>query len=95
MTRRLDEQPIPYDGRNLRFYRRQQEAIAHAKLLAKLALEADDGATFKRPARAADAADGRTLRGLPAIGPNVGGAIPGTSPEAEIIRRDEQRRRRA
>jgi hypothetical protein len=29
-----------------------------------------------------DASDARTLRGIPAIGPNVGGAIPGTRPDS-------------
>lgn len=61
--------------------RRALEAAKNAKLLAQLARE-DGAPRFERPRRAADAADERTLRGIPAIGRNVGGAIPGTRPGA-------------
>ena len=33
------------------------------------------------------------LRGLPAVGRGVGGAIPGTDPEAELLRREARRER--
>lgn len=59
--------------------RRALEARRNAKLLAKLARE-DGAPVLERPAKPQDAADGRTLRGIPAIGRGVDGAIPGTKP---------------
>lgn len=63
--------------------RHHAEAQHHARIMADLALEADDGTpiriTSTRPA-----GDERTLRGIPAIGRNVGGAIPGTRPDTAV-----------
>lgn len=74
--------------------RRMIEAQKNVKLIARLALEADDGVKFERPKSAADAADTRSLRGLPAVARGVAGAIRFTNPEGEVVRRDEQQRRR-
>jgi hypothetical protein len=72
--------------------RRAIEAQRNARMLAKLALE-DGAPRFERPRAAADAGDERTLRGLPAIGRGVSGAVRGTDPAGETIRRDGKRRR--
>jgi hypothetical protein len=61
--------------------RRAAEAARNAKLLAQLA-RAKDAPRFERPRSAADAGDERTLRGLPAIGRGVSGAVLGTNPAA-------------
>lgn len=60
--------------------KRALEDAHHAKMLKQFALE-DDAPMLGRPARASDAADERTLRGIPAIGRGVSGAIPGTRPD--------------
>lgn len=73
--------PIPADGRLVRAVRRAHENVINAKLLAQVAREATG--QLIRPARAVDAADSRTLRGIPAIGPGVAGCIPGTNPELQ------------
>jgi hypothetical protein len=77
--------PIPTDGRLLRVVRRAADHARNAKLIAKLA--PDTEAKFNRPRRQADAADERTLRGIPAIGRGVAGVSPGTRPDA-ITNRD-------
>jgi hypothetical protein len=59
--------------------RRAIEAAKNAKLIAQLARE-DGVPRFERPREPIDAGDELTLRGIPAIGRNVGGAIPGTRP---------------
>lgn len=63
--------------------RHHHEAQHQARIIAELALEADDGTpiriTSSRPA-----GDERTLRGIPAIGRSVAGAIPGTNPGRNI-----------
>lgn len=63
--------------------RRALEAARNAKLIAQLARE-DGVPVFERPRTPVDAGDERTLRGIPAIGRSVGGAIPGTRPDARI-----------
>lgn len=60
--------------------RRAIEAAKNAGLLKQLALE-ENAPRFERPRSASDGGDERTLRGIPAIGRNVGGAIPGTRPD--------------
>lgn len=58
--------------------RRHEDAQEHARLMARIALETSDipiRVTSNRPA-----GDERTLRGIPAIGRSVSGAIPGTAP---------------
>lgn len=59
--------------------RRAEEAARNAKLIASLALQPDTP-KFARPASQADAADSRTLRGIPAIGRGCPGRIQGTNP---------------
>lgn len=57
----------------------QEIHAKNAQLIARLARDAGE-----QPIRVASprpAGDERTLRGIPAIGRNVGGAIPGTRPD--------------
>lgn len=64
--------------------RRALEAARNAKLIAKLSRE-DGAPVFERPRHAVDGGDERTLRGIPAIGRGVGGAIAGTRPDSRVI----------
>lgn len=57
--------------------RHQQEAERQAKIMARLARETTGPI---RVSSSRPAGDERTLRGIPAVGRNVAGAIPGTSP---------------
>ena len=77
--------PIPSDGRLLRTVRRAAEHARNAAIIAKLSPDTDQH--FTRPTRTTDAADERTLRGIPAIGRGVAGVSPGTRPDA-ITNRD-------
>lgn len=78
--------PIPADGRLVRAIRRAHEHVQQAKVLAEVAR--DSSATLARPARAADAADSRTLRGIPAVGRGCPGRIAGTDPEHAVMPSD-------
>lgn len=69
--------------------RRQAEAMYGARSDAKA--EGVDTKLLPRSVSTA-AGDPRKLRGIPAIGRSVGGAIGGSNPEAEIVRRDGRRR---
>ena len=60
---------------------RAASAAKNAKLIAQLAREST-GPKLQRPRSQADAADERTLRGIPAIGRGVAGVSPGTRPDA-------------
>lgn len=68
--------------------RRQADALRDARAGAK----AEGRETpFPSPTSVATAAgDPRKLRGIPAIGRSVGGAIGGTQPEQETVRRSER-----
>lgn len=52
------------------------------RAVARALLEANEDRTWV----ASTGADPRRLRGIPAIGRNVSGAIPGTDPEREAVR---------
>lgn len=62
--------------------RHLQEAERVAKIMAQLARETDGPMRVSSPRPAGDE---RTLRGIPAIGRSVAGAIPGTSPESFLL----------
>jgi hypothetical protein len=68
----------------------------NARLLAELARQQSGNVAEEREERRravqATAADGRSLRGLPAIGRGVTGAIYGTNPEDAALSRQERRR---
>jgi hypothetical protein len=77
-----------------RFYRVQQE-IEDARKLAKLLLEtgeAPDGNGAKPRRRSADGHDPARLRGLPAIGRNVAGAMRDTDPVKALLAKEAGRR---
>ena len=62
---------------------RHDNDIAHAKMLAKIAL--DTTQTLPERTYAAKLpGDKRALRGIPAIGRSVQGAIPGTRPDTRV-----------
>jgi hypothetical protein len=76
-------QPLP------RAYRRQLQVEDQAKLERILAEVVDE-----EPSSAAGATapgDSRRLRGIPAVGRGVAGAIQGTNPVAELMRRESRR----
>jgi hypothetical protein len=79
-----------------RFYRFQQRE--EERKLARILLESggeDPPATNGKPlTRSADGHDPERLRGLPAIGRNVSGAIRGTDPVGALLRSENGRRRR-
>ena len=80
-----------------RFYRLQQ-AREDARKLAKIILETgevpDAMKNGKPLTRSADGHDPARLRGLPAIGRNVSGAIRGSDPLGALIRKENGRRTR-
>jgi hypothetical protein len=89
VPRGINEAPIPADGRLLRHVRLHQEHVAHLKLLVEIAEEVGgDVREEQEKHRAAyrPAADGRDLRGIPAIGRGVSGAIRGTRPGDDLFR---------
>lgn len=75
----MDRTPLGDQGRLSSWLRKHELETAQARLLAQIALETSD-AVFKRPSRATAAGDSRKLRGIPAIGRGVTGAIPNTVP---------------
>lgn len=72
----MPAQPLP------RFLETHETRRAHAQKLARVVQE-NDIDLRERPTRHT-AADSRTLRGIPAIGRGVAGAIPGTSPDRVV-----------
>lgn len=72
------QERIPAEGRLARFVRNAQLDAHNAQVLARVTLETS---VEERPVTGATAGgDERKLRGIPAIGRGVAGAIPGSSP---------------
>jgi hypothetical protein len=65
--------------------RRRQEAIELERQVARIAVEV--GADVRPPATGTAAGDPKRLRGLPAIGYGVSGAIADTQPERTVLKR--------
>jgi hypothetical protein len=63
-----------------RFYRTQEAADDHAKITRNLIESGEMAPDTLTSAGATAAGDERRLRGIPAIGRGVAGAIPGSSP---------------
>jgi hypothetical protein len=85
----MNEQPIPYESRLLRGHRRYLERAAHARILAELVAETGGNVEEERAKRRATyrpPADERDLRGLPAIGRGVRGAVAGSVPGSNLFR---------
>jgi hypothetical protein len=73
----------------VRSIRRHQEHVAHLRLLVQIAEETGGSVQEEREKHRPmyrDPADAATLRGLPAIGPGVAGAIRGTRPGDGLFR---------
>lgn len=75
--------PIPADGRLARAVRNAQLDAHNARVLARVALETGGNVRDERERKvlARGLGDTLALRGIPAIGRHVSGAIPGTSPD--------------
>lgn len=69
----MASQPLP------RFLETQATRKDHAQKLERIARDTNSNVTKIRAQHTA--ADGRTLRGIPAIGRGVAGCIPGQNPE--------------
>lgn len=63
-----------------------RERVEDEQKLAAILLETGEEAPPKRVAGARSGGDERALRGLPAIGRGVGGAIPGTDPVQALLK---------
>lgn len=79
--RRIDEQRIENDGRLLLIVKRTRETVAMSSKLAELSRETDQ----PMPSRATAAGDTAKLRGIPAVGRGVPGAIRGSRPDSAYI----------
>lgn len=94
MTAPRDEARIAYtDDERLRalvgrWVQRHEMARAQAAALARALDEQAVTVEEAKPPPATAAGDPRRLRGLPAIGYGVGGAIPGTRPDTAVLRLD-------
>lgn len=77
----MNRDPIPYDGRINRHLRRAQENARTAKLVARIARDTGgDLAQERKKLHAWTPSDSITLRGIPAVGRSVAGAIRHTRP---------------
>jgi hypothetical protein len=65
-------------------YLRQQERIEFERKLGRIPLEAGPAGSIQTAACGTAAGELQKLRGLPAIGPGVSAAIPGTSPHGAV-----------
>jgi hypothetical protein len=73
--------------------RTKAELNAHnAQLIARLVL--DEGLDLSRPRPHEAVGSSRDLRGIPAVGRGVSGAMFGSDPLGELLRREEQAERR-
>ena len=73
-------------GKKIRTNQERQQMLEDQAAAVRAALgEADDTATM-RDGPATSGGDARRLRGIPAIGRNVSGCIPGTDPEREATK---------
>lgn len=74
-----------------RFFAELQR-IDDERKLARILLETGETAPPKQAAGATSGGDWQRLRGLPAIGRGCAGAIRGTDPLGEVLRRERRRR---
>lgn len=83
MNHSLNTAPIDYDDRIILWARNHQHAVEIDRQLTRIAVEvgADLPPTLSAPTAAGDQ---RRLRGIPAIGRGVAGAITGTRPGGNL-----------
>lgn len=67
--------------------------LGDERKLAAILLETGEALPVKQTAGSTSGGDEQRLRGLPAVGRGVSGAIKGTDPLGEVIRREGRRRR--
>ncbi len=67
---------------------REQLAADQARVIREALDESAPDTPMHRDGPATLGGDNARLRGIPAIGPGVTGAIPGTDPERSLMRRD-------
>jgi hypothetical protein len=80
------------DGRFSLYLQRKQMETTQARQLAKIMLEVGaDNPTEESPSSATAAGDTSKLRGIPAIGRGVAGAIGGTDPLREVLKAERDR----
>ena len=72
----------------------QHQRIDDERKLGRILLETGEAAPPKVTAGSTAGGDSERLRGLPAIGRGVSGAIRGSDPLGEVIRREHRLRRR-
>jgi len=83
---RIDQQAIPYESRMSLWARREHEAVAMDRRAAEIVLECGLDIPSRAELSAATApGDTRKLRGIPAVGPGVPGAIRGTRPDRALM----------
>ncbi len=89
--------PLDQARRLPRYLDEHRERVAWDRKLARILLETGAAlpAADSKPVNGAGGGEPARLRGLPAIGRNVKGAIPGTRPEDCIRRLDRERKRRS
>lgn len=74
-----------------RFLDLAQQRIEDERRLARILLETGETAPDAKTVTKTSHADPARLRGLPTIGRNVAGAMRGTDPVAELLRKERQR----
>jgi hypothetical protein len=73
---------------------RHRLEVEHAKILDEVLSDLGEDVPDWTPREDRTIGNEERLRGLPAVGRGVSGAIPGTNPEHELLRREGQRQRR-
>jgi hypothetical protein len=83
------------EGQAAAYLRQHEERAAQGRLLANILLEVGEPLPKDRkPRSGVSGAEPARLRGLPAIGRNVSGAIPGTDPLRAVLDKERGRVRR-
>jgi hypothetical protein len=88
------EEYDPLVARILPRFDAELERIEDERRLGRLLLETGEAAPPKTTAGASNGGDWERLRGLPAIGRGVSGAVRGSDPLGEVLRREHRLRRR-
>jgi hypothetical protein len=89
-TRPRSEPPHPDEARLLPRLRRHELEAEQARILARVLAEVED--ELRADPRAA-AGDPARLRGLPAVGRGIAGAVSGSDPLRSLLAKEGRRRR--